>query len=835
MSFSNHPFLKYCFATALCFLSLPQGFAQTYSISGKVTDAISREPIPFASVFLQGKSIGTNSDFEGNYTLQVNVLSDTLVVTSIGYQAAKKPLKNFPAQTVNFILERAEISLQEILIRPTEDPAVVMFRKIIKNKERNSNNKLKNYSYEAYNKVELDLYDWNDKFQDRKVMRPFQFVFDRIDSITEDQPFLPVFLSESLSDYYYRSEPQTEEREVVYASKQSGIENESFSQFLGSMYQEVSVYDNWPSLFYKSFVSPVNDNGLAYYKYSLVDSGFIDGVYCYQMTFAPKTQSAFTFVGDMWIADSSYALKQVSMEASKHVNINFIDKMSFFQQFELVNDSLWMLSKDKLVIRFKMTENMLGFIGRKTASYKDIQVDRTDMEQFFTTRTDIVVDEKAFEKQDSFWNEKRHEELTLNETGVYEMVDSLKNTRAFKNWLDVVNMVLTGYYDAGWIELGPIASAISFNDVENVRFRFGFRTSNEFSKRFRIGAYGAYGTADKRFKWGADAIFMIAKDPRQMVGVEYSRDLDLKATSAAQFGQDNFLTGLIRRNVPQRLSYVKQGAVFYEKEWKVGYSNRITLRHRDIVPESAFDFKYLEDTENGRLDTVTSFITAEASFRLRFAYREKFVTGDFDRVSLGTRYPTLIAAYTLGVKSIFGSDYNYHKIEVALNYNFPINPIGTFNVTLVAGKTFGTLPFLLLNVLPGNETFFYNRFAFNLMNRFEFVTDMYAALHVRHHFEGYFFNKIPWVRKLKLREIIFANAVIGTMSATNKKANELNYKANELNYYFYVPFPKPYVEVGFGIENIFKLFEVDFMWRLTYRGNPYAPAWLPMFGMKLEF
>lgn len=826
MSFSSQLYLKLCIVPVVLLLVQQQAFAQGYSISGKVTDAVSREPIPFAGVFLQGKSIGTTTDFEGNYTLQTAVLSDTLVVTSIGYQTAKKALKPVAMQTVNFLLERAEISLQEILIRPTEDPAIVMFRKIIANKARNSNNKLSNYSYEAYNKVELDLYDWNDKFQDRKVMRPFQFVFDRIDSITEDQPFLPVFLSESLSDYYYRSTPQKEEREEVFASKQSGVENESFSQFLGSMYQEVSVYDNWPSLFYKSFVSPVNDNGLSYYKYSLVDSGFINGVYCYQMTFAPKTQNALTFTGDMWIADSSYAIKQVSMEASKHANINFIDKMSFFQQFEFVDDSVWMLSKDKLVIRFKVTENMLGFIGRKTASYKKFQVNRSDINNFFQTRADIQVDETAFQKPDTFWARQRHEELTLNESGVYEMVDSLKNTRAFKNWLDVVNMVLTGYYDAGWIELGPIASAISFNDVENVRFRFGFRTSNEISKRFRIGAYGAYGIADKRFKWGADAVFMIDKDPRQMIGAEYSRDLDLKSTSPAQFTQDNFLTGLVRRNVPQRLSYVKQGAVFYEKEWRVGYSNRITLRHRDIAPE--YDFYYINGSDNGYADTVESFITAEASFRLRFAYREKFVTGDFDRVSLGTRYPTLLAVYTLGLKNILGSDYTYHKIEVAINDNIPINPIGSLNITFVAGKTFGTLPFLLLNVQPGNETFFYNRFAFNLMNRFEFVTDMYAALHLRHHFEGYFLNKIPWVRKLKLREIIFANAVIGTMSDANKAANALND-------YFYVPFPKPYVEVGFGIENIFKLFEVDFMWRLTYRDKPNAPGWVPMFGMKLEF
>lgn len=828
MSFSNHPFFRFSPLAFLCLLLLTGAEAQTYSISGKITDAISREAIPFAGISLKGKSIGTTSDFEGNFTLHANVLSDSIVATSIGYLAVSKPLKNLPNQTVNFILERAEISLEEIVVRPAEDPAIALFRKIIKNKTRNSSNKLNNYGCEAYNKVELDLYDWDEKFQDRRVMRPFQFVFDRIDSITEDKPFLPVFLSESLSDYYYRSKPQKEEREVVFASKQSGVENESFSQFLGSMYQEVSVYDNWPSLFYKSFVSPLNDNGLSYYKYTLADSGFIDGVYCYQMTFAPKTKNAFTFAGDMWIADSSYALKQVSMEASSHVNINFIDKMSFFQQFDLVNDSSWMLSKDKLVIRFKVTDNMLGFIGRKTASYKDFKVDLPDMDKNFETRTDIVVDEKAFEKPDSFWTSKRHEDLTLNESGVYAMVDSLKNTKAFNNWLDVANMVLTGYYPVSYVEFGPIASSISFNDIETVRFRMGVRTSAKFSKKIRLGVYGAYGIEDKRFKYGADILYMINNDPRQMLGAEYFHDLDLRATNVAQFSQDNFLTGLIRRNVPFKLSFVNQWSAFYEKEWKVGYSNRITLRYRDIQPE--FNFQYLKDNDNAHTDTVNSIVVAEALVKLRFAYREKFIAGDFNRVSLGTRYPTLVALYTLGVKNILGSEYTYHKIEVALDDQFPVNPIGTFYLTFVAGKTFGTLPYMLLNDQPGNETFFYNRYAFNLMNRYEFITDLYFALHLHHHFEGYFLNKIPWVRKLKLREIIFANAVIGTMSSKNKEANGLG-TLNE----FIVPYPKPYVDVGFGFENILKLIEVDFMWRLTYLDAPYAPKWAPMFGMKLAF
>jgi len=802
--------------------------SQQFKISGKVTDAVSREPIPFVYILLQGKNIGTTTDFEGKYQLLTNILSDTLVATSIGYQTAKKKLLRVEGQVINFVLERTDISLKEVVIKPTEDPAVILFRKIIRNKEKNSNRVLANYSYEAYNKVELDLYDWNKKFQDRRVMRPFQFVFDRIDSISEDKPFLPVFLSESLSDYYYRSIPKDEERENIIASKQSGVENESLSQFLGSMYQEVSVYDNWPALFYKNFVSPINDNGLNYYKYELVDSGYVDDAWCYKMTFVPKNEGSFTFVGDMWVAENSWAVKQVSMEVAKHVNVNFVDKISVFQQFELVNDSIWMLSKDKIVIRFKVTENMVGIIGRKTTSYRDYRINRPDIDKFFETRADIVVDEKAFAKTDSFWEQNRHEELTLNEVGVYDMVDSLKNTRAFKTWVDVFNMVVTGYYPVKKVEFGPIASSFSVNDVERFRFRFGIRTTEEMSDVVRVGLYGAYGIGDKRFKYGGDILVLLDKDPRQSIGAEYVHDLDLRPDNPAQFGQENLLTGLIRRNVPQKLNFITRTSVFYEKEWKVGYSNRVTLRHLDIMPQ--FPFYYLEESGNSHPDTMQSFVTSEIIFKLRFAYHEKFLTGDFNRISLGTRYPTLAAWYTLGLKNVLGSDYSYHKVEVALNDRIPVNPIGTFHFTFTAGKTFGTLPYILLNVAPGNETFFYNRYAFNMANTYEFVTDMYVALNLRHHFEGFFLNKIPGFRKLKLREVLFTNMLLGTMTQENKAANSLG----ELNQ-FIIPYPKPYVELGFGIENILKLFEVDILWRMTYRHVPYAPKWGPRFGMKIDF
>ncbi len=804
-----------------------------------MTDGVSREPIPFVNIYLNGKNVGTTSDFEGNFSFQTSTLADTIIASSVGYQLAKRPMRKEGVQTIHFVMERADISLKEIEIRPGENPAHVLLRKIVKNKARNSNRVLDNYSYESYNKVELDFYDWNPKFEDRRVMKPFKFIFEKVDSTSEDKPFLPIFLTETLSDYYYRSTPKNEDREVIKATKQAGLEeeiqSESLAEFLKSAYQEVNIYDNWPEILEKRFVSPINDNGLLYYNYYLVDSGYIDEKWCYKMTFKPKGKGSLSFVGDMWIVDSSFAVKQISMEAAEHVNVNFVDRVSVFEQYIPVNDTLWMLSKDKIVIRFKLTDKAVGVIARKTSSFKDYRINRDDIDSFFIEKAAIRTEQSAFDKDTSFWTRSRHELLTSKESGVYEMVDSIMNTRAFKTWIDIFNVIVNGYYPIGKVEIGPIASIYSRNGVDNNRFRLGIRTTHEFSKLFRFGIYAAYGLGykkDLRFKYGAEMLWVLSNDPRHLIGVSYVHDLDLWAQNEAQLNEDNILNGLVRRNIPQKLNMVDEASVFYEKEWKVGYSNKVTLRHKVIKPQ--FDFYYLKSAYNGNSDTIREITAVEGVFRLRFAYREKFIIGPFNRVSLGTKYPELLVWYTLGVKGIIGSEYNYHKIDLALSDNIPVSPIGTFHFTLITGKTFGKLPFLLLNNAQGNESYFYKRLAFNIMNENEFVADFYTSLFVRHHFEGFFLNRIPGIRKLKWREIIFANAFWGSMSDENKSSNDQENPGSS-NQQFTVPYKMPYVEVGFGIENIFKVFEVNVLWRVTHRDNPDAAKWGILLGLKLDF
>lgn len=806
--------LGYCkFGILFIFLSISGTanlLAQSYTYSGTITDAVTDEPIPFANVYFVGSTAGGMTDFDGKYKVTVYKKPDTIAVSVLGYKELKKPI-TASVQTINFKLERDAYNLQEIVILPGENPAEVILKQVIENKQYNDKDKLDRYAYEAYNKTEIDLYDIEDKFMDRKVMRPFLFVFEYLDSTSEEDPYLPAFLSESLSDFYYRKNPK-QKREEIRASRISGIDNESLSQMMGSLYQEVDIYDNWISLISKDFASPIADNALNYYKYYLVDSGFINGYFSYKLNFVPRSKGYNTFLGDIWIADSSYAVMKINMQVGEHVNINFIERSSVYQEFSEVEAGTWMLNRDKIVIKFKVVDKAVGIIGRKTASYRDFKINNEALDSVFINRDDIVIAQNVMIEDEGFWETVRHEELSSSELGVYQMVDSLKNTKAFKTWIDIVDLVLNGYYQVKYVEFGPYSSVLSLNKIEKFRLRLGFRTTGELSKQFRVGAYAAYGFGDKLFKYGADGMVFIKKNPRIYVGGSYMFDYDLAATSDAEFGKDNILSGLYRRQkVPLKLNLMREWTAYAYKEWRFGLSHKVLFRNSQIMPK--FPYSYIPQSGDAYEDTlITNFTNTELDISSRFAYKEKFLSGDFDRISLGTKHPIFYFRYRMGLKNILGGGFKYQRIDLILTDEYAIKPLGTLHMDITMGKIFGTLPTQLLEIFQGNETYFYNDFAFNLMNEYEFVSDMYVTLSLRHHFEGFFFNKIPGFRKLKWREVIGFKAAWGTMSDANKEANKYNTSIT--------PFPIPYMETSAGIENIFKIFRVDAVFRLTYRDRP---------------
>ena len=805
--------------------------SQTF-IEGQVFDAATKEPVGYANIYIKGTTIGTTTDDTGYYQLKLQTIYDSVSAAYLGYSEATQPIKKQDRQRINFMLEASQSMLAEaVIIGSKESLEDYLIRKILENKDKNDKKHLQNYSYESYNKIELDVKNMSEKFMNRKILKPFKFVFDNIDSTSEDEPFLPMLLSESISDFYYTSK-LNKKREIIRASKISGVNDASFNEFLSATYQDIDVYDNAYTIIDKQFISPIANSCKTFYRYKVIDTLVLDNVVHYKLMFEPKTKGDNTFFGSFIVSENNYAIKGIQLRMAPHVNINFVKKIEINQDFDFVDQQFWMMTNDYLLVEFSPLEKMPAIITRKNAVYRNFKINTSFNDSVISKmKEELYIDEREVKKDQAYWDSSRFIQLSKNEAAVYHIIDTLKTVPAYKTYVDIINLVLTGYYKTGPVELGPIVSLISYNKLEGWRFGAGIRTNYKMCEWAQVGGHFAYGLRDKRFKGDVNARFLVDKQPRQIISASYTHDVSELSRTNDLLASDNILSIIINRRKPDvRLLYYDDAKLSYNIEYKQGLSMGVTLQNRKIE-QGLVPFSYLYPNKEFGIDSFNTLRQTELVFNARFAIGEKYIDkNSLFRSSINTyKIPVVQFEYVYGFKRFLGSQFNYHKFTLSYAQIVPVRTIGRFEMKIQAGKILGQVPFLLTEVHDGNQTFAFSNTAFNVMNDYEFYSDQYLQWNFSHHFDGFFLNRIPGIRKLKLREVIHTRGVWGNVSAKNADFNRLNSG-------FIKPLGNvPYIEVGFGLENILKFIRWDVMWRVTHRDNPKAYNWMMTFGFNFNF
>ncbi|HEU4716598.1 MAG TPA: DUF5686 family protein [Bacteroidia bacterium] len=790
------------------FFLFVSAFAQV-KITGKVYNVATNETMPFVSIIVVGTTTGTVSDIDGNFSLTAPAGADSLRAVYVGYLPSTVAIRKGVSPQVLNIPMKVAGEMDIVDIHPGENPAVTLLKKVYAHKDQNDKRRLDCYQYEVYNKLEFDLNNITPKFQQSKVMKPVKFIFDDIDSTNpSEKPNLPIFFSESISDFYYKKSPECH-KEVIKGSQVSGIQDASVSQFTGDMYQDVDIYKNNILVFGKLFVSPISNNGTLFYHFYLIDSTVIDGHWCYQIQFKPKRKQELLFYGNMWIADTAFAVKRIEMNIADDANINYVNSFYVIQEYDNASGA-WMMTKERVIGDFNMTNKQMGFYGRKTTSYRDILVNQCKDDDFYTRTDNLIVQPGAESRDSAFWANARHDSLTRTERQIYARVDSVQHLPIYKTWETVAITAYTGYKTLGDFEYGPWYKTVSYNRIEGTRLRVGGRTSNDFSKWVELNGYVAYGCKDEEFKYGAGFKTFITKKPRQLTGVNYKNDFEILGLSNNAFSNDNIMATIFRRTPFTNYTRVEQYEWWYERDIFKGLNMHLSLVNRNMYP---LGDGYIHPLSDGGFDTLPRISTSELRLNIRFAFNEKYVEGVFSRTSVGTLWPVFQVQYVSGFKGVFGSQYAYQRLTINCDDRIRINPIGYLNYTFEVGKTWGRVPFPLMILHPGNETYVYDGTAYNMMNYFEFASDQYASAILIHHFDGFFFNKIPLIRKLKWREVLSFRALYGSVSKANR--NEILFPST-----LYSLDHGPYMELGAGIENIFRFFRVDCFWRLNYLDHP---------------
>ncbi len=823
-------------ALLLCLLPAISGWSQSKVFRGTIKDAHSDERIPFASLSFKHSTAGRLSDSAGNFVFRFHEWpSDTLLITYVGYADFILPLDSLFYSKVkgevinmNILLERGKYTT-EVVVKRKIDRGLLMWRRIVKRKPYNDRYRFYNFSYELYNKLEVDIKNIKkDKWAKFPVLKQFNFVLDNVDTTEEGTPFLPVYLTETLSDYYYQKAP-LRRREVFKGYKTAGVSNQSALQFLGGMEQNINFYANFIPVFDKQFISPLSDNGDNYYRYKVLDSQFVDNRRLIHLQFTPKRIGENTFEGDCWVHDTTWAVQKMSLRLSKDANVNFVDRISLIQEFKMINDSTWFLYRDKFVVDLSISgEKALSLIGHKNTTYKNVVVnDSSVLKELAKNKImeETIIPDSTKNTTDSFWTKSRHEPLNKNETAIYKTIDTLLNLPAFKRTTRMLDFLATGYLNVGNYQLGPWMNWVTGNVLEGLRLRFDVGTNKYFDRKVILHGYLAYGFKDQKFKGKGDVLWMLNKNPRHTLFASYTKDFDRSQSYYDEISQDNIFALAIRKpGIPIKFLAVDEAKLEYFKEWHNGFSVTLTGMRKIFDPVLNLpDPEIYKDASNQPLNTF------ETSVKFRFAYLEKFLESTFYRASVGSPYPIPEIKFTKGFQGVLNSSYDYAKVSISISDYSKIAPYGTIYYNVFGGKTFGTLPFVLLDNAPGNEIYYYNKYAFNLMNRFEYLQDQYAGINFEHNIGNGLFRFIPLTRKLKFRQFWNAKLLWSTLTDENIA---LNMPVGS-DYKFEVLDGKTYVEIGTGIDNIFKVFRLDFIWRVL--PTPLPPERVKRFGVFFSF
>jgi hypothetical protein len=805
-------------------------FPQT-KVSGLVLDK-ENKPVPFANVAFKHSSEGVVSGEDGLFYLESQKDYSTIVIASVGYSNKEINLE----KQVNYNLKIQLIetqALNEVVIyrgktSKKSNPALDILRKIWERRRKNGLHLFDQYQMEKYEKIEFDMNSIDSVYMKNNLFKGMEFIFKQVDtSKITGKTYLPIFINEVLSDVY----GDTKLKKVitkVKANKTSGFNgNQQILAFVNDLYTEFDIYDNHLTFFDKSFTSPLSKTGIDVYNYVLRDSTFIDNKRCYNIVFYPRRKNELTFKGDFWVSDTTFAIKKINMAATRSANINWVKDIYIEQEFEVMNDSIFLMTKDYMMTDFALNkkENSKGVYGKRTSYYRNHKFNVPKTEKFYKEEVNYL-DKKVYNKSEEYWDENRFENLTKDEKGVYKMLDTLQKVKKFQQLFSAVEIVDSGYLHLGSLDYGPIYSVIGQNSVEGLRLRAGARTYFSPNDTWRIQGYIAYGFKDDKFKYGLTGKWMIEPKKRVIISIGNRRDIEQIGASLTStndiVGRNYASSGLLTFGSNNKLTNVNLSNIEFEIEPIKNLTFLTGVSYRTLIsasPEFSLDYY----TDFSQTKTQSQVKQSELNFQVEYTPKRIPVAFGVERYNADSPFTSLLVTYSQGFKNLFLSDFNYKKLQFYYKQPLIIGPLGRSNIIIEIGKTFGHIPLGLMSVIPGNQSLFRIESTFNNLQFYEFVTDQYVTFKWDHDFHGRFFGRIPFMRKLNWRENIGFKSVYGTVSDQNRiiNASGLMYNAPD----------KVYWEYSAGVGNIFKLFRVDFSWRGSYLDMPDANK----FATKISF
>jgi hypothetical protein len=819
-------------------------FAQQTIVRGVITDARTHETMPAVTIAFDGSTVGASTDNAGKYHLNGNGNYSRIKVTFIGYKTVIKNIAPGTAQTVDVVLAEDRQVLTEVVVKSGKkarytnrnNPAVELIRKVIAHKDSNRLESFNYAEYQQYERIIFSLSDLSEKFKNKKSFKNYRFLFTEQDS-TEigGRIQLPIYMEENLSDNYFRKSPFAK-KQVILAHKQVKydehfVDNDGLKAYFNRMYMDIDIYDNNIPLLANQLLSPIADGAPSFYKFFITDTIKDVSPQLIELSFTPRNRTDMLFQGKIYITmDGNYAVQRAVLSVNKNINLNFVRQMQITLAFEKTEGGKYRLSQSDLKADFGLNKNKGGGVyGERVVIMNNFLVNKPRTPETYSGPSQMIAF-NADEKGDEFWKANRPDTLKPGQGNIYKNIDSLQNLASFKRAMNLITLFVAGYDNLGPFEVGPVNTFYSYDPVEGFRLRLGGRTTTTLSKRYYFETYGAYGFKDDKFKYFFSGTYSlndksIYSFPQEYLRASVQHDVRIPGQELQFVQEDNFLMSF-KRGLDDIYTYNDIFRLDYVHEYLSHFSYKFELKALNQSPAGAL---YFQNIVNDKPNTVNDLQTTELSMELRYAPHEKFYQGKLYRTPIPDKYPIFTLRYQEGIKGLLKGSYNYQDVTANITKRFYLSQLGFTDVSAEGGYIFNKLPYPLLDIPHANQSYSLQLQSYNMMNFLEFVTDHYASLNVDHHFNGFIFNKIPLLEKLKLREVVSFKSLWGGVRPENNPANDpssLQFPVNSNNKPItYLLDNGPYMEASAGIENIFKVLRLDLIRRLSYLDHPDAPVW----------
>lgn len=846
------------FLLLLFMLAVPAAWAQhKTTVRGVVLDSITQEPLPHVSVLLAGTGSGVETDDKGQFVITTQSDFTHVRFSLLGYKAVDKEVRLGRNNRFKILLPPTYVPLDEVLVVPRKEkyskknnPAVDLARRLIELYGEKDSCPNPYFTQHKYEKITFAFDNFDARMRANPVFRsvPFLAAYADTSDVTH-KPILNLSIKERAIDYYSRSNPKAV-REVVTGMRHSGLDGfidpDNMQAYANEMLCEVDLFSNDIKLFDQQFVSPLSQYAVSFYKYYLLDTLEIEGEKCIDLGFASYNAQSFGFAGHLYVVyeDSSYFVKRARYTVPRDINMNYVNRMILQQDYR--RDSLGNRVKvyDDIVAEFSISPQSPGLYARRTVYYSDFSYDEPAIDNIFDGRQREVILPTATGRDENFWIENRAVPLRPQEDAIGLISKQLLEIPAVKWTSKILRTLFSGYVathpieDESCFDFGPVNTFISGNSIEGLRLKVGGTTTARLHPRLFAAGYVGYGFNDEKWKYGAsleysfiDKKHSAVEYPIRSVKAYYQYDLNYLSQRYLHTQRDNFVLSL-RRAPDYNATYMRSCGVDFKYEFAGGFSLELGVRNerQESTAYVPFDVK----RSDGTIQSLPYFSQTMGEVCLTYSPTEKFFTSYGERRAISSDAPVVTLRHTFAIKGLL-SDYTYNHTELALSKRFRMSKLGYADVILKAGKVWNDVPYPLLITPYANMSYTVQPESFTLLSPMEFIFDQYASWDLTYYANGLLFNRIPYINKWRLREVITFRGIYGTIRDQNFYPDQTGLFLFNKDWNVKRMDGMPYMEVGVGLDNILSVLRIEYVFRVTYRDTPGVDRGGVRVGLHLTF